>query len=51
MEVDGVRVMSYLTESDPEKLKIGMDMALVIESMFVDDDGNDVIGFKWRALS
>ena len=26
VEVDGVRVMSYITEPDPEKLKINMDM-------------------------
>ena len=51
VEVDGVRVMSYLTESDPEKLRIGMDMAMVVESLFVDAEGNSVIGFKWRALS
>lgn len=51
VEVDGVRIMSYMTESDPNKLKIGMDMALVVESLFVDDEGNSVIGFKWRPLS
>ena len=50
VEVDGVRIMSYITEPDPKKLKIGMDMALVIESLFDDDEGNKVIGFKWRAL-
>ncbi|WP_024333775.1 Zn-ribbon domain-containing OB-fold protein [Desulfotignum balticum] len=51
VEVDGVRVMSYITEHDPGKLKIGMDMKLVIEPLFVDDEGNNVIGFKWRGLS
>lgn len=51
VEVDGVRVMSYITEHDPARLKIGMDMELVIESLFVDDEGNNVIGFKWRAVS
>jgi len=49
VEVDGVRVMSFLTEPDPEKLRIGMTMALVIETLFVDEEGNKVIGFTWRA--
>jgi uncharacterized protein len=48
---EGVRIMSYLTEWDPEKLKAGMDMALVIEKLFDDDDGNAVIGFKFRPVS
>ena len=51
VEVDGVRVMCYITEPDPAKLKIDMDMDLVIESLFVDDEGNDVIGFKFRPVS
>ena len=51
VEVDGVRIMSYMTESDPAKMKIGMEMALSIESLFKDDEGNEVIGFKWGALS
>lgn len=48
---DGVRVMAHLTESAPEKLVVGMDMALVIEKLFADDDGTEVIGFKFRPIS
>jgi uncharacterized protein len=51
VEVDGTRIMCYITEPDPAKMKIDMDMELVIESLFVDDDGNDVIGFKFRPVS
>ena len=51
VEVDGVRVMCNITEPDPKKLKIGMDMELVIGSLFVDEQGNDVIGFQFRPVS
>jgi uncharacterized protein len=51
VEVDGTRIMCYITEWDPAKLKINMDMELVIEPLFVDDDGNEVIGFKFRPVS
>jgi uncharacterized protein len=51
VEVDGTRIMCYITEWDPEKLKINMDMELVIEPLFIDDDGNEVIGFKFRPVS
>lgn len=51
VEVDGTRIMSYLTESDMSKLKIGMEMELVIEPLFVQDDGTEVVGFKFRPVS
>lgn len=50
VEVDGVRVMCNLTEHDPAKLKTGMEMQLVVDSLFVDDDGNKVIGFMFRPV-
>ena len=50
VEVDGVRVMCNITEHDPAKLKIGMEMQLVVDSLFVDDDGNKVIGFMFRPV-
>lgn len=45
---EGVRVLSHLTEWDPNKLKAGMDMELVVEPLFEDDQGNEVISFKFR---
>ncbi|MDT3669903.1 MAG: Zn-ribbon domain-containing OB-fold protein [Aromatoleum sp.] len=47
---EGVRVMSHLTESDPNKLFVGMDMALVIDKLFEDEDGTEVIGFKFKPI-
>jgi uncharacterized OB-fold protein len=51
VEVDGVRVMCNITEPDPAKLRIDMEMELVVGRLFVDDDGNDVIGFQFRPVS
>lgn len=50
VEVDGVRIMCNITEPDPAKLRIGMEMALVVDTLFVDDAGNDVIGFMFRPV-
>jgi uncharacterized OB-fold protein len=48
VELDGlIRVEARLTESDPEKLVIGMEMELVLERLGVDDDGNDVVTYAF----
>jgi len=47
---EGVRVEAHLTESDPDKLKVGMDMMLIIDKMFEDEEGNEIIGFKFKPL-
>jgi len=47
---EGVRVEAHLTESDPAKLKVGMDMVLVIDKLFEDEEGNEIIGFKFKPL-
>ena len=48
---DEVKVESRLTENDPEKLKIGMDMELVIERFREDEEGNDVMIFAFRPVN
>ncbi len=47
---EGARVEAHLTEHDPERLKVGMDMMLIIDKLFDDDEGNEVIGFKFKPL-
>lgn len=44
----GVRVEGRLTENDPTKLEIGMDMEVVFAPYRQDEDGTDVIGFSFR---
>ena len=37
-----------LTESDPEKLAIGMDMELVLEKFLDAENGDEVLTFAFR---
>ncbi len=47
---DGVRVESRLTENDPSRLRIGMEMELVIETFFQNDEGEEVVTFAFRPV-
>jgi uncharacterized OB-fold protein len=42
-----VRVEARLTESDPTKLIIGMDMHLVLDPLCIDEDGNQVVTYAF----
>ncbi len=48
---EGLRVESRLTESDPEKLTIGMDMELVLEKFMETETGDDVMTFAFRPVA
>ncbi len=40
-----------ITECDPEKdIKIGMDMELVIDKLYDDEEENEVIAWKFRPV-
>lgn len=45
-----VKVETRLTESDPAKLKIGMEMEMVLVPLCTDDDGNEVVTFAFAPL-
>jgi len=46
-----IRVAGIIIGCDPEKdLKIDMDMELVIDKLYDDDEGNDVMGWKFRPV-
>jgi uncharacterized OB-fold protein len=45
---EGVRVEARLTENDPAKLRIGMPMELVLETVADDDEGREVVSFAFR---
>jgi len=47
---EGTRVEAHLTEHDPDKLKVGMEMTLIIDKLFDDEEGNEIIGFKFKPL-
>jgi len=50
---EGVRFLSIITgvEPSPHALEFGQQMELVIEKLRTDQDGNDVIAFKFRPAS
>jgi uncharacterized OB-fold protein len=45
-----VKVEARLTEADPSKLRIGMEMELVIIPLAVDADGNEVVTFAFQPV-
>lgn len=47
---EGIRVEARLTENDPEKLSIGMEMELVIEKFADDDEGNELVTFAFQPV-
>lgn len=47
---DLVRVESRLTESDPEKLRIGMEMELEIVPFRTDPDGTEIMTFAFAPV-
>jgi len=47
---DGVRVTTRLTEHDTSKLKKGMPVELVLEPLFDDEEGNELVGFAFKPV-
>lgn len=47
---EGIRIYSLLTENDPSKLKVGMEMELLFEKFEEDEQGNDVMVYKFRPV-
>ena len=45
-----VKVEARLTESDPERLHIGMEMELVIVPLATDADGNEVVTYAFQPV-
>lgn len=47
---EGVRIMGQITGIEPEEIKIGMAMGLVLEPFGEDDDGNPLTGYRFKPL-
>ncbi|MBI2906923.1 MAG: Zn-ribbon domain-containing OB-fold protein [Chloroflexi bacterium] len=47
---EGPLVLSPLQVTEFESLKIGMQMELVMEKLFDDEEGNEVVAFKFRPV-
>jgi uncharacterized OB-fold protein len=46
----GVRVEGRLTENDPEKLQIGMEMDVVFDTWRTEENGDEVISFFFKPV-
>ena len=44
---NGLRVITRLTESDPARLRPGLAVTLVVEPLFTDDDGTEVLSYAF----
>ena len=52
VELDGkIRVEGRLTEADPDKLVIGMEMELVLDHLGTDEEGNDVVTYAFAPVA
>ena len=45
---EGVIIPTVLTDVDPESVRIGMPLELVVEKALVNAEGNEVMTFKFR---
>jgi uncharacterized OB-fold protein len=50
VDLGDVKVESRLTESDPERLRAGMEMELTLVPFARDDDGNEVVTFAFQPV-
>ena len=44
---ENIRIAGILTEADPAKLKIGMQMEMILEKMY-EEEGKEVVTWKFR---
>ena len=47
---DGVRIQTLFTGCDPDALRIDMDVELVIDRLYEDDKGNEILTYKFRPV-
>ena len=47
---EGLRVLARIATDDPEGVKVGAEVELVLEKLYGDSDGNDVITWKFRPI-
>ena len=47
---EGIRIETLFTDSDPDSLHIGMEVELVIEKLYEDEEGRELITYKFRPV-
>jgi len=48
---EGVRVETLFTDCDFNDIKVGMDVEMVIEGLHEDDQGNEIVAYKFRPVT
>ncbi len=47
---EGLRVLGRISTDNPDGLQLGTDVELVLEELYRDEDGNEVITWKFRPV-
>lgn len=47
---EGIAILGQMTGCEYEKLKIGMEIEMVVDKFFKDEQGNEVVGWKFRPI-
>jgi uncharacterized OB-fold protein len=48
--LEGLRVVARISTDDPEGVRVGAEVELVLERLCLDEDGNEVITWKFRPI-
>ncbi len=47
---DGLRVLGRIAVDDPQDAECGMDVELIIDALAHDDDGNELVSWKFKPV-
>ena len=47
---EGLRVLGRISTDDPEGVQVGSEVELVLERLYLDENGNEVITWKFRPI-
>jgi len=47
---EGIRVETLFTGCEPERIKVGMEVEMLIEKLHEDEEGNEILGYKFKPI-
>jgi uncharacterized OB-fold protein len=47
---EGLRVLGRISTDDPESVRVGAEVELVLERLYLDENGDEVITWKFRPI-
>ncbi len=47
---EGLRVLGRISTDDPEGVRVGAEVELVLERLYLDENGNEVITWKFKPI-